>query len=280
MTEKIQFYQINLNKCWGAQANLMVELAKSKVKHFVCLIQEPHFYGSKPSCIDRKYMQVLHGKGLKKLWPRAMIVASKDLKLSPIGALPSRDTTCVNLHNSREELVICSSYQDIESPEVINNIDKCVEHAKSINKEIIIGADSNSHSQLWMSKSANSRGEVFEDFIALNNLFVCNIGNKYTYDCALGKSIIDITIVSTPTVDRIRKWKVHDEDYLSDHKLISYELYVHKEPPRVSRSYKKANWSYFKTLLSQKTWENPPKFWSKHTIELESTKLGMISSKL
>ena len=148
MTDKIQFYQINLNKCGGAQANLMVELAKSKVKHLVCLIQEPHFYGSKPSCIDRKYMQVLHGKGLKKLWPRAMIVASKDLKLSPIGALPSRDTTCVNLHNSREELVICSSYQDIESPEVINNIDKCVEHAKSINKEIIIGADSNSHSQL------------------------------------------------------------------------------------------------------------------------------------
>ena len=33
------------------------------------------------------------------------------------------------------------------------------------------------------------------------------------------------------------------------------------------------NWSYFKTLLSQKTWENPPKFWSKQTIELEATKL-------
>ena len=66
MTDKIQFYQINLIKCGGAQANLMVELAKPKVKHFVCLIQEPHFYGTKPSYIDRKHMQVLHGKGTKK----------------------------------------------------------------------------------------------------------------------------------------------------------------------------------------------------------------------
>ena len=82
-----------------------------------------------------------------------------------------------------------------------------------------------------MSESANSRGEVFEDFIALNNLFVCNIGNKFTYDCILGQSIIDITIVSTPTVDRIINWKVHDEDYLSDHKLITYELDFHKELP-------------------------------------------------
>ena len=106
-----------------------------------------------------------------------MIVASKDLKLSLIEALTSRDTTCVNLHNLKEEIVICSSYQDITFPEVINNIDKCVEHSKNVRKDIIIGADSNAHSQIWMSKSANLRGEVFEDFITLNNLFVCNIGN-------------------------------------------------------------------------------------------------------
>ena len=108
MTDKIQFYQINLNKCGGAQANLVVELAKSKVKHFVCLIQEPHFYGLKPSYIDKKCMQVLHGKGTKNHWPRAMIVASKDLKLSLIEALTSRDSTCINLHNSTEELITVS----------------------------------------------------------------------------------------------------------------------------------------------------------------------------
>ena len=75
----------------------MVKLINFKDKQFICLVQEPHFRGFKPSSIDKRYMQVLHGKGTKKLWPRAMIVASKDLKLSLIDALTSRDTTCINL---------------------------------------------------------------------------------------------------------------------------------------------------------------------------------------
>ena len=112
MIDKLSFYQINLNKCEVAQANLMVELM-DKDKQFICLIQEPHFYRLKPSSINRRNMQVMHGKGTAKHCPRAMIVASKDLKLSLIETLTSRDTTCVNLHNSKEELVICSSYQDI-----------------------------------------------------------------------------------------------------------------------------------------------------------------------
>ena len=202
----------------------MVELINFKDKQFICLIQEPHFYGFKPSSIDRRSMQVLHGKGTKKHWPRAMIIASKGLKISLIEALTSRDITSINLHNSNEEVIICSAYQDITFPETINNIDKCVEHSQRVNKDIIIGTDSNAHSQLWMSESANSRGEVFEDFITLNNLFVCNVGNKFTYDCVIGKSIIDITLVSTLLVDRIGNWTVHDEDYLSDHKLISFNL--------------------------------------------------------
>ena len=273
MTDKIKFYQINLNKSEVAQANLMVELINFKDKQFICLIQEPHFQGLKPSSIDRRYMQALHGKGSKKYWPRAMIVATKNLKLSLIENLTSRDTTCINLHTLKEELVICSSYQDITYPEVVNNIDKCVEHSKNVNKEIIIGADSNAHSQLWMSESVNSRGEIFEEFISQNNLFVSNMGNKNTYDCATGKSIIDITMVSTLLADKIRNWVVHDEDYFSDHKMISYNLDTKKPPPIFLRNFKKANWSYFTQLLSNGKWENPPISWSKETIEQEAHKL-------
>ena len=46
MIDKLSFYQINLNKCEAAQANLMVELINFKDKQFICLIQEPHFQGS------------------------------------------------------------------------------------------------------------------------------------------------------------------------------------------------------------------------------------------
>ena len=62
MMDKLTFYQINLNKCEVAQANLMVG-QMNKNKQFICLIHEPHFQGFKPSSIDRRNMQVLHGQG-------------------------------------------------------------------------------------------------------------------------------------------------------------------------------------------------------------------------
>ena len=169
--------------------------------------------------------------------------------------------------------MISSSYQDIDYQEVVNNIDKCVEHSKRVHKEIIIGSDSNAHSQLWMSESNYDRGDIFEDFLTLNNLLVSNVGNKYTYDCATGKSIIDITIVSMYLFDRIKDWVVHDEDYFSDHKLITFHIEFNKPPPCFSRNFKKANWSYFKHILKNKTWDDPPELWSKMTIEKEAEKL-------
>ena len=276
MTDIIKVYQINLNKSPTAQSNLMSELIDFKDEHFICLIQEPHFARSKPSSIGNA-MQAFHGKACNQFWPRAMIVASKNLNISLIEELTSRDTTCINLHTKDEELVICSSYQDINLPEVINNIDNCVVKAKAINKDLIIGADSNSHSQLWGCESNNHRGDVFEDFIALNNLTVCNWGNKPTFEAPRGQtiaqSIIDITLVTLPLADRVRHWTVHDETFMSDHKLISFTLNFNGTNPRKFRNYKNANWQYFNALLKKQKWVNPPNLWSKDRIDEEVKKL-------
>ena len=103
MTENISFLQINLNKCKDAQANLMVELVSLKNKQFICLIQEPHFWGGVlPSSTDKRYMQAFHAKGTKTDGPRAMIITSKNLKVSLIEGLTSRDMTSINLHNYDE----------------------------------------------------------------------------------------------------------------------------------------------------------------------------------
>ena len=210
--ENIKFYQINLHKSNAAQTSFLNEI-KAKDKNIICLIQEPHFYsrtGSTPipTSIPRKEMQVLHGTGAHDNWPRAMIVASKNLKISLLETLSPRDTTCVKLHSLKEELIICSSYQDITIAEAVNNITKCVDLAKSNNETIIVGADTNAHSQLWMSQTSNSRGEKFEDFITANELNVCNIGSKPTYDCKTGKSIIDVTITTNDIHDKIKNWTV------------------------------------------------------------------------
>ena len=165
-------------------------------------------------------------------------------------SLTSRDITCINFHNIKEECIICSSYQDITFTEVINDIDRSMVYANNNGKEILIGSDTNSHSHLWMSNPENSRGEIFTDFISLNNLFVSNQGSKHTYDCSLGKSIIDVTMRTIGLVEKIRDWVVHDEDYFSDHKLITFTLNMEVTPMGRSRNLKTANWVYFKQILT------------------------------
>ena len=79
------------------------------------------------------------------------------------------------LHN-KEETLIAAAYQDIKNNQVVYNIDNCLVEASKLNKPIILGIDSNAHSQLWQCDNTNQRGHVFEETIATHGLYVCNIG--------------------------------------------------------------------------------------------------------
>ena len=93
--EEIRILQLNLKKCFLAQANLMDELLSIKESNFVCLVQEPHFSNKKPSSLNKSFIKAFHSNDP---WPRAMILASKNLKVSIIDTLTNRDTTCATLH--------------------------------------------------------------------------------------------------------------------------------------------------------------------------------------
>ena len=264
----VKVYQINLHKSRGAQANLTNQIGPEGMYNSIFLIQEPHWYRDAPTSISRSKFQVFNGSGPHpKEWPRALILASKDLKISGIESLTSRDTTVINLNIQGKEIMICSSYQDITT-EAVGNLEACMEYARKNKKDIIIGTDSNSHSQLWSSRTTNKRGESFENFISLNGLVVCNRGNANTYECPTGKSIIDITMATTKIADNIKNWEVLQEDFLSDHKMISFEILLTRtDKTEKVRNYKKANWKLFASILSKGT--KMPKTWSKETIEDE-----------
>ena len=55
--------------------------------------------------------------------------------------------------------------------------------------------------------------------------------------------------------------------------MITFSFNYNSQPPGVFRNFKKANWSYFNHLLRKNEWINPPKAWSKITIEKEAEKL-------
>ena len=162
--ESIRFLQFNLNKCFAAQSNLMVELTTLKNEHFIVLVQEPHFHKKKPSSLNNSFIKAFHSNDD---WPRAMILCSKNLNISIIESLSCRDTTCVTLHSSKEEVIVASCYHDIEFPEVVNNLESVLDYAKNKGKDTLIGSDTNAHAQIWMSEKDNPRGEIFTDFIAM-----------------------------------------------------------------------------------------------------------------
>ena len=82
----------------------------------------------------------------------------------------------------------------------------------------------------------NLRGEQFEKVIAQYNLTVCNIGGKYTFETGNRKSIIDVTLSSLKISESIKSWNVHDQDYLSDHKLISFSLDFNSNGAEMTRN--------------------------------------------
>ena len=268
----VKVYQINLHKCKGAQANLINQLGPEVMKDSIFLIQEPHWHKNSPTSLSRSKFQVFNGSGLLyKEWPRAIVIATKDLKISGIESLSSRDMTVVTLNLQGKEVLVCSSYQDITFQDSTYNINNCMEYARKNKKEIIIGTDSNRHSQLWSSKSTNKRGEDFENLIAQYGLTVVNRGNAYTYECPTGKSIIDITLATVQISENIKNWKVKQDDFLSDHKMIFYEILLPSPGAKGlgNRNFKKANWKLFASIMSKKGKTKMPRLWSNETIEDE-----------
>ena len=266
----ISFLQLNLNKCQLAQATLAQDLTHFN-KTFICLLHEPHFSRNlKPSSFNLNSVQCFYGPSTRKEWPRAMIVASKSLHLSTYQQLTSRDTTTITLHN-KEETLITAAYQDIKKN---IDIDNCLIEASNLDKPIILGIDSNAHSQLWQCDTTNQRGQVFEEIIATHGLYVCNIGNKVTYSSELGKSIIDITLVSSTLVDSVSQWSVSDKITFSDHKLITFLFSSQKQDPVQTRNYEKANWHLFSSNLEKRFDYKTPVGWSTDIIEKEVNKFN------
>ena len=69
-------------------------------------------------------------KGCEKFWPRAMIVASKGLKISLVVELTSGDTTWNYLHTYEDLFFIIKPI--LSQKYIINSIGKCDDRANAL----------------------------------------------------------------------------------------------------------------------------------------------------
>ena len=136
----------------------------------------------------------------------------------------------------------------------------------------IICCDSNAHSELWGSPEANVRGEMFEDFIIVNNLVLHNTGSAPTYIGRGAKTHIDLTLTSVDAEEMVHSWAVEEDTVLSDQSVISFKLSISSTGGSRTWNFVKGDWHLFQMGLEEAPATEIP-FWDTVVIDREAKRL-------
>nr|CAI5835676.1 unnamed protein product [Callosobruchus analis] len=128
------------------------------------------------------------------------------------------------VHASSFRIYCCYSSPNVPLQDFKRYLDDLMDDAKSVGGEYIILGDLNVKSPQWGSPIADKRGLYLSDWIAQSDLVVHNTGNKPTFSRGLTQSYIDVTISTSNLAKDIDKWEVLDEESLSDHHFIYFEV--------------------------------------------------------
>lgn len=92
------------------------------------------------------------------------------------------------------------------------------------NGKVILVGDFNAKAQEWGAPHTDRRGQIMMEWLAQNKLEIVNVGDKPTFSKRNQSSHIDITACSEKLVGTIKNWKVTDDENLSDHRNIEFEV--------------------------------------------------------
>ena len=243
--KSVSCVQINLHKSIAASAVL------NKRDEKICFITEPNSYGGKVKNLVKPNTQVLASDGSNPL--RAAIRVDRDLHPWMVPEWSDGDLCVVGVKIESKLCYIGSLYldilKDVRHRSFLRLVDECNHHRIPL----VVGMDSNAHSPLWGCSDRNARGEELEDVLISKNLTVLNNGTVPTFSNKHGKSIIDVTIANAYALQNLNLsgWVVSNEDSLSDHRYIKFELGEYAPHEEKVRNLKKANWTQFAEALDR-----------------------------
>lgn len=149
---------------------------------------------------------------------------------------------------------------NITTASFIQNLTEILQKINTSTDPIIIAGDLNAKSPLWGSPYENGRGRAFAEFIEQHNLIVLNNNTTPTFHGHRGTSFIDVTMTNAAGYRVIKNWKLTDEETLSDHSLIMWEIDFNQTQTRATETTnrfntKKANWQQFEHNLTRRLTE-------------------------
>ena len=133
---------------------------------------------------------------------------------------------------------------------MLADLNRLITYTNTNKLKLVIGIDSNAHSSLWGSEESNRRGEILEEWLLTNGLFVANVGDSPTFTGRGSNTIVDIT-VSTMDI-QIRDWAVLSKmAKITDHVPITFNIPKSMTKVIKSRSLAKCDWHRFRHELSK-----------------------------
>lgn len=113
---------------------------------------------------------------------------------------------------------------------------------------VVIAGDFNAHSPHCGSPEEDKRGSLLADTIAANNLSVCNVGNAPTFVRQSSRTHIDVAFASDKVMQDIKRWRVLDEETLSQHRYILFDIDARAgnrvAATRISQAGRSENWTW------------------------------------
>jgi len=99
-----------------------------------------------------------------------------------------------------------------------------IQYCSTSKLPLIIGCDVNSHHPCRGSRDSNERGNALLEYFVTTDLIILNNGTKPTSVAAGRQTIIDITLASSGIASFVTEWRVSDEESLSDHRYITFQI--------------------------------------------------------
>lgn len=245
----VKCFQINMHHAKAATDNLRVVISEVK-SSYIAFLQEPYIKHGRLVGFGNQGSTVMYCNNC--LEPnRAAINLSRDLHAWPLTHIMSRDIAAALVDINGVKFIIASIYMPFDSVDhPTAGVIRLVKYGEENKLNIIICADVNSHHGLWGCNNTNKRGEDLVDFLASTDLHVINRGHQPTFVTATRSEILDITLASTQLVSRIKSWHVDQQDSMSDHKIIQFEISfkVFSVP---YRNKKKTDWEKYEIIVDE-----------------------------
>lgn len=270
----IKVLQSNLQHAIDATSVLVKSIAQCAIN--VCLLQEPWIGGDGVLRGLSGFKGQIYGAE-PAVKPRACILTS-GLEAELLPQFTKRDLVAIKTKLDGVRTVIASAYfphsKHSPPPEVVNLIQFCKEE----NFQCLIGCDANSHHVLWGSTDTNPRGEELLDYLCETDMRILNRGSKPTFQNAIRSEVLDMTIGCKKMEKLIFNWEVSDEETLSDHNYITFDIVLNSVPSNVTvmRNPRKTNWAKFKENLTNSLTRPPHELSNPDEIEAGCTELTNI----